>query len=327
MTDTTRLSFVIPVRNDAARLDRCLRSILAQPAAVPFEIIVADNGSTDTSAQVARAAGAHVLSLPNRPVSEVRNVAAQSARGELLAFVDADHELGSGWMRAATGLFDTPSVWAGGANYHAPDDGTWVQRMYDCFRGHANGTHVVDWLPSGNLVVRRSAFERVQGFDTTLESCEDVDFCRRVRAAGGTLVESGSLRSVHHGDPRTLGALFFAELWRGRDNIRVSLRERLTPRSLPSIVIPVIYLLAMAAVIVSAVSLVFGGSPTGMLVGLALMVGLTSLRAIRMLARLPAAAGRLRHAPLAWLVAFVYDNARALALVVRVGHDVRRRRG
>ena len=42
----------------------------------------------------------------------------------------------------------------------------------------------VTWLGSGNMAVRRSAFEEVGGFDTTLETCEDVDLCRKLRARG-----------------------------------------------------------------------------------------------------------------------------------------------
>ena len=78
------VSFIIPVRNDADRLRQCLASISAPPD-LEIEIVVADNGSQDSSPDVARAAGARVLSLPDRPVSQVRNEAARAARGEFLA--------------------------------------------------------------------------------------------------------------------------------------------------------------------------------------------------------------------------------------------------
>lgn len=319
------VSFVIPVRNDAARLERCLRSILANGTSVPFEIVVADNGSTDNSADVAARAGATVISLPDRAVSEVRNDAVRRTRAPLLAFVDADQELAPGWLAAAAGLFGSPSVWAAGADYHAPGDGTWVQRVYDRFRSHTAGPVPVDWLPSGNLVVRRTAFDRIAGFDTTLESCEDVDFCRRIREAGGTLVESAALRSIHHGDPRTLRALFLSELWRGRDNLRVSLRERLTLRSAPSVVIPVAYLLALAALVSGLVVLLAGGGVTLAVAGGAVAFGLTTLRALRLSLRRVPGEDHLTILFRAWPVAATYDVARALALVTRASHDVRRK--
>jgi GT2 family glycosyltransferase len=132
----------------------------------------------------------------------------------LLAFVDADQELDPGWCDAAIHALADASVTAVGAQYHAPADGTWVQRMYDRMRGHQPGTRGAAWLPSGNFVIRRTAFGRAGGFDTSLETCEDVDLCQRITAAGGRLFSVDRLRSIHHGDPATLG-LVQGELWRG----------------------------------------------------------------------------------------------------------------
>lgn len=318
------VSFVIPVRDDAERLQRCLMSITAHTGGTPIEIIVADNGSTDGSAAIARDAGATVLDLPKRPVSEVRNLAAKTARGELLAFVDADHVLAPGWIAAAVRRLGDKDISAAGAEYDAPSGGTWVQRMYDTFRQHQTGVHPTDWLPSGNLVVRRSAFEKAGGFDEGLESCEDVDFCRRIRQSGGVLVSDASLRSVHVGDPRTLAALFFSELWRGRDNLRVSLRDRLTLRSAPSIVIPIVDLAALLlAVVASGLPKPIGWR---LLIGsLALFLGLAVLRASRMYSRISRGNRRLVDPLQAFVVAATYDLARALALVARAGHNLRRR--
>ena len=320
------ISFIIPVRNDEARLRRCLESIRTDAESVAAEIIVADNGSTDGSAEAARQAGATVVSLPDRPVADVRNAAVGLSGGALIAFVDADHEIAPGWTRQAIALLRDPAVCGVGADYHAPPQGTWVQRMYDNFRTRAPHVTRVDWLPSGNLVVRRSAFDGVGGFDTRLESCEDVDFCRRLREAGGHLLALDSLRSVHHGDPRSLRALFFAELWRGRDNLRVTLRDRLTPRAAAGICLTIAYLLALGATAVGLLAWPLGG---GIIVaaGLATVALLTLLRAGRLLSRMPSSDRNGRHVLEAILVAVTYDTARALALVARVGHDVRRKAG
>jgi glycosyltransferase involved in cell wall biosynthesis len=320
------LSFVIPVRSDARRLEGCLASIRKVAGDTPIEIIVADNGSTDDTVQVAHQAGARVIELPSRPVSDVRNQAATFATSDLLAFVDADHELGSGWVEAAQQPFADPKVWAAGADYHAPADGTWVQRMYDAFRDHkTTGIRPADWLPSGNLIVRRTAFAAVKGFDTTLESCEDVDFCRRIREAGGILVATPALESTHFGDPRTLKALFLSELWRGRDNLRVSLRERLTIKSAPSVVLPLVQLAALVTGLIGLVWIVLGGSSWLVVTSALVSCGLISLRALRLWTRVPAEDRRPQTAVRAWAVAAVYDLARALALVARADHSVRRK--
>lgn len=318
------ISFVIPVRDDASSLRRCLQSIAGAGAAIQGEIVVADNGSRDDSVAVATAAGARVLSVPGRPVAEVRNRAARAARAPLIAFIDADHEISADWTARAIQLLDDPAVAAAGAEYVPPPGASWVQRVYDRFRDHQPGVRRVDWLPSGNLVVRRSVFDAVGGFDESLESCEDVDFCRKVRETGGQLLAFDGLRSVHFGDPRTLAALFFAELWRGRDNLRVSLRERLTLRSAPSVVMPLVNLAALAVIVGGAIGWKGGGLRYAA-VALAILLVSVGARALRLLARVPAEESRMSAVAPSVLVAATYELARALALVWRATHAVRRR--
>lgn len=321
---TPLMSFVVPVRDDAERLQRCLASIARASSGSAVELIVADNGSKDASPDVAREAGAQVLMLPGLPVAQMRNRAATAARAPLIAFVDADHEIGADWVNVALAAMADAAIWAAGAEYDGPASSTWVQRIYNRFRSHHVETMPVDWLPSGNLIVRREAFERVRGFDEALESCEDVDFCRRIRQGGGVLLCVPALRSTHFGDPRTLKALFLSELWRGRDNLRVSLRESLTLRSAPSLIIPIIDLFAIAAMAEGVLTIAIGGARVAWL-GFGLFVALAALRTAILMRRTPPAARGLTTLLQTCAVAATYDFARALALVARVGHGVRRR--
>src|SRR6266851_10053265 len=144
------VSFVIPVKNDARRLERCLEAIAQNQAATAgADVIVADNGSTDDSCNVATVAGARVLSLPGLRVSELRNRGAQSATGAILAFVDADHEIVPTWLASAIDALADASVGAVGALYLAPSapsapaEGSWVQQMYGALRGRTVGRHDV----------------------------------------------------------------------------------------------------------------------------------------------------------------------------------------
>jgi GT2 family glycosyltransferase len=313
------LSFLIPVKNDAARLRRCLESIAGGTGGHSVEIVVADTGSTDESADVGRAAGARVLHLPGLRVSDLRNRAAAQARGNLLAFVDADHEISADWTAAAVDVMLAPDVGAAGALCEPPPHGTWVQRTYGALRGHTVGRREVTWLGSGNLVVRREAFERVSGFDPNLEAAEDVDLCRRLRAAGWRIVADGRMRSVHLGDPASLALLFRGERWRSRDNLRVALRGRLSLRDLPGAAYP---MAGLAALLVAAGGLLgsaLGTAPWWMApAGAATFSGLSAIRGVRMIARdhlwRPGAMAQ------AFVVAVTYDAARAVALVSRAAH-------
>src|SRR5262245_53653351 len=132
-TALPKVSFVIPVRDDAGRLARCLASIASNHSQA--EIIVADNGSRDRSPEVAAQAGARVLPLPGLRVAELRNRAAGAASGDILAFVDADHEIAPTWVRAAIEALAPERAGAAGALYTAPPGGTWVQRLYGALRG------------------------------------------------------------------------------------------------------------------------------------------------------------------------------------------------
>jgi hypothetical protein len=317
------VSFVVPVRNDAGHLRACLASIAADAAAAGrFEILVADNGSTDASRDVARAAGALVFEWPGLTVAEMRNRAAQEARGAVLAFVDADHEIARGWTRGAIDALQKPGVVAAGAPYDAPRDGTWVQRLYNTLRDHSEGTSDVEWIAGGNLAVWREAFLTVGGFDTSLVTCEDVDLCQRLRGKGGRLLQDARMRTTHFGDPATLEALFFGELWRGRDNLRAGFRTPVTLRGLPSLVIPVADLALMVAGAAGMLGAAYGGFTIAAL-SLGAIAALAALRAIVMASRLPSLS--FADAAGAFAVALTYDVARALAPLWGAPHAARRR--
>jgi GT2 family glycosyltransferase len=320
-----QVSFVIPVQDDAVRLRRCLESISRDgfPADL-VEVVVVDNGSEDGSGRVALEAGARVLTCSDVCVSELRNQGAAAARGEILAFIDADHEIAPGWTARAVENLGRPEVGAVGAPYLPPPSGTWVQNAFDAMRDHHPGLCEVEWLASGNLAVRRSDFDLVGGFDTTLESCEDFDLCQRLRSSGLQVMSDDRLRSIHFGDPATLRALFRAELWRGRDNLRAGLRGPITLRGLPSLMIPVLEL----GCLVAGCGGLFG-APSGLLLtaGAPVAIGaLAALRASLMVSRRHgagagsgASSGAIA-ALQAFAVAYVYDLARALALVYRAPH-------
>jgi GT2 family glycosyltransferase len=313
-----KVSVVIPVLNDASGLARCLASIRANdyPDA-RLEIIVADNGSTDGSPEVAARAGATVVALPGVSVAAVRNRIAAIATGEVLAFVDADHELSAGWLRSAIDALAQPHVAAVGAPYHPPAHATWVQRMYDSFRSRTAEPSETRWLGGGNLAIWSWAFADAGGFDTRLTACEDVDLCQRVRQRGLRLVADERLYSVHHGDPRTLRQLFVSELWRGRDNLLVSFRGPLRIRDLPSVLLPLVMLASLLALPVAGLAAAFG-MPLLLVIVLGVVMAVPAARALAMVRRLN------EYTPIrlaqAFVVAATYDVARALALVIRKSH-------
>lgn len=91
---TPRFSVVIPAHNEARFLPQLLDSIEEARArytgADPIEVLVVDNCSTDATAEIAQARGCRLVREQKRIIAAVRNRGARAARGELLAFTDAD---------------------------------------------------------------------------------------------------------------------------------------------------------------------------------------------------------------------------------------------
>lgn len=312
------VSVIIPVRNDAGRLRRCLASVTDNDYLAPLQLVVVDDGSTDGSADAGRAAGALVLSGKGRSVAALRNQGVHEADGEVVVFVDADHEIGKDWIRIAVDILTDSGIGAVGSIYSPPPLPTWVQRQYNSLRHHPIEREEVTWLGSGSLAMKAATFRQVGEFDSSLIACEDVDLCNRLRKAGFRLVADAALHSVHHGDPKTLKALFLGELWRGRGNVLVTMSGPRTLRDLRSLLVPMSNLICVG---LAAISLVFGHVLLAFLSGVAALVP-SGLRVAVMVKR-------QRHrgpkvAVQALTVAVVFDLARALALFIPVPHRVRR---
>jgi cellulose synthase/poly-beta-1,6-N-acetylglucosamine synthase-like glycosyltransferase len=92
-----RISLILPVRDDAVLLRRCLEAVASLDPA-PFETIVVDNGSTDGSAEVAAEAGARVVSEPRQGILPAAAAGYDAARGDVLVRFDADAVPGVDWL-------------------------------------------------------------------------------------------------------------------------------------------------------------------------------------------------------------------------------------
>ncbi|WP_234946145.1 glycosyltransferase family 2 protein [Agrococcus sp. Marseille-P2731] len=99
-----RVSVVIPVLDDATALRRCLERLAAQRVP-PHEVIVVDNGCTDDSAAVARAAGARVVAEPTRGIPAAAARGYDEATGEVIARCDADSVVPEDWVERISDAF------------------------------------------------------------------------------------------------------------------------------------------------------------------------------------------------------------------------------
>ena len=179
---------VIPVRDDAAGLARCLEALASQRGAPAHEVIVVDNGSTDDSVPVARRSRMQPLVLhESRPGSyAARNTGAQAARGRVLAFTDADCRPSPDWLAAGTAAVTASRDVVGGAirMTSATPDGVWARYDRAMYLRQSELVQTQGFAATANLWVTRSVWESVGPFDATLRSSGDLEWGRRAAAHG-----------------------------------------------------------------------------------------------------------------------------------------------
>jgi len=238
-----QFSVIIPAKNEAANIGRCLDSINQVTwDKNSYEVIVVDNGSTDQTAEIARQKGAVVFIRPELTIAGLRNFGAQQSSGQLLAFLDADCAVTHQWLFAASlYLNDTDNVAAFGSPVTVPDGGTWVQKAWFNVRGKPGLIVDVSWLESANLFVKRSAFLAVNGFNESLITCEDYDLTQRLKTVG-RLVSDYRVMAIHYREPATIREFIKKEKWRGKNNYTGLFERKIELSEIPSLILPLISL-------------------------------------------------------------------------------------
>ena len=175
------ISVVIPTLNEAAQLPPLLDALAGEEA--PHEVIVADGGSTDATAAIARAGGARVVGAPPGRGQQLREGAGQ-ATGDVLLFLHADTVFPRGGLAAiAAALARDPG--APGGNFRLLFDGgdgfsRWLEGFYAWIRGR--GIYYGD----SGIFLRRQVYDRLGGV-RPIALMEDYDLVRRLEKAGPTL--------------------------------------------------------------------------------------------------------------------------------------------
>jgi glycosyltransferase involved in cell wall biosynthesis len=211
--DREPVSLIVTVRNEAASIDRLLDSVLAGTRP-PDEIVVADGGSSDATFERLKARAAAdpriraVLAPGNRSVG--RNAAIRAARSPIIACTDAGVTVEPEWLERITRPFEQDPGTGCVAGFYEPDGTTWFERAAGVISAPRLGeVDLRRFLPSTrSIAFRRSAWERVHGFDEALSHNEDTPFALALKQAGTAFVfEPGArVRWRPRGDLRSFYA-------------------------------------------------------------------------------------------------------------------------
>jgi glycosyltransferase involved in cell wall biosynthesis len=189
------VSVVIPARNEAGHIAEVVNAVRSQrSAAREIEVLVMDDGSTDATAEQARAAGARVVSL--RPPGErgnaasARNRGVTESRGDPIVFLDADCVPDPGWLQAILDAHAAGATTVGGSLGLPPGLPYMARCDYYCgwymIHPRARGGWVPHHPPP-NLSVRRAPFLATKGY--TAEP--PFDYTNEERAWQGQLAAAG----------------------------------------------------------------------------------------------------------------------------------------
>ena len=219
MTDIPPLPFVsiiIPMYNAASTLGQCLDSLTHLDYPMErLEILCVDGRSTDTSREIAAAYPVRLLDNPQRGVVSGRNRGWEAARGELIAFSDADCTFDASWIRAAVRYFTDATVAGVTGPIELPVGGNTLGTCINLlFRlaatfaggGHENEVPIVrpaKHLPTCNAIFRASLLRKVMPIPEHFVTGEDVAMSHQLQLWGYQLLSVPDVR-VQHGKRSTL---------------------------------------------------------------------------------------------------------------------------
>lgn len=200
------VSIIVPVFNEVAVIDRCLRAILAQTTPAE-EVLVVDNRSTDGTRDSVRAimaehphSGIRLLQQNERQgLVPTRNAGMDAARGAVLGRIDADTVIASDWVARVSGVFADTTVDAasGAMEYYDLPLRVLGRRIDDRFRrlqARWAGEHV--FLFGSNMAVRADAWHEVRDHlcdDRADVLHEDLDIAIHLARAGRRVVYSSAM--------------------------------------------------------------------------------------------------------------------------------------
>ncbi len=235
MESPFRYSIIIPSRRRIQSLQNCLQTI--QHLDYPknnFEVIVVLDGDKENYERLISLStqtdfSTQVVSQERAGPSAARNMGARLAKGKYLAFTDDDCLLPSNWLSQADSLFALhPECLLGGrimplpiADHYSRTSHTLLNAVYQVY--NEDPSHST-FFASGHMLMPKSAFDELQGFDVNFQTAEDRDLCARWCSRGWPMFYDSSL-VIHHDQKNSFFTFFRRHFGYGRGGYRFHLKQ------------------------------------------------------------------------------------------------------
>ncbi len=206
-------SVIVCTLNEEKRIGACIKSIQKQKFSGSFEVIAADGNSEDKTVEIAESLGARTVIEKVRRIAAERNAGAKIAQGKILIFTDADAVVPENWVQTYYDFFQKNKEVVGcyGLVFFSDTSTTEkkisriIMPLFMSFTALIGMNNPI----GSNIAARKESFEKINGFDTTFVTCEDLNLFRRLKKVGKIKLDTKNSVEVSARRVKAWGMLYF----------------------------------------------------------------------------------------------------------------------
>lgn len=219
------ISIIIPVFNEERYIAETVNTIHKLLGTyIIYDLIIINNASTDNTEYICSSFDDVLLINLDKKVtiSSARNIGVNKSNHNIIVFLDADVLITPQWrdeLLKQIPILDNNHLQITGCRYNLSKNPSFIELVWFAnLKKSSNKNNI--YINSGNLITTRMAFEIIGGFDETLITGEDVDFCIRAVAKGIQININTNFSTHHEGYPQTICEFMQRERWHGVGDLK-----------------------------------------------------------------------------------------------------------